>query len=86
MSLTPEQQRRATQVTRESRERVIGKYCGCGRQAVKWVRGGFACARCLKIEDRLYGHDPFFTKEQSPKLNHHESSYEASPEHDSELE
>lgn len=30
-------------------------FCACGNRADKWIRGGWACDRCLKFEEAYYG-------------------------------
>lgn len=40
---------------KEPKKEVTKHTCLCGRTAEKRMRGDWACARCLKIEEYYYG-------------------------------
>lgn len=39
----------------DQKRQVTQKLCPCGRPAVKFTAGAWACPRCLAAEARLYG-------------------------------
>jgi hypothetical protein len=33
------------------KQHATGRHlCDCGREAVKWIAGGWACARCVRLQ------------------------------------
>lgn len=55
------------------------KICACNRIGVRYIRGGWACERCLKFEEAYYGDDTDGRKKYSPHKQVPKDSSERQP-------